>query len=425
MPKKVAEKSALEVKRLKHGGGAGNTVHAVGGVDGLVLQITSNNAKSWLLRAMVNGRRRHIGLGGYPDVTLASARERAREMRDLIWKGIDPVEQRNAERDAIATEQRRRLTFSAAMERYLEFKLKEFANPKHRKQWRSTLNRYALPELGSIPVADITLHDVLRTLEPIWEDRTETASRLRARIEQVITWATVAGFRKGENPARWKGNLDAVLPKPSRVKQTANHPALAVVDAPHWFADLKKRVGNSARALEFAAITAARSGEVRGAVWPEIDFEGCLWIIPASRMKAGREHRVPLTNHAMELLENLPRFEGVDVVFASPTGKQLSDMSLSKCMKSLSANRDGGYLDQRLGRAAVPHGLRSTFRDWAAERGFPRDMAEIALAHSVGSEVERAYRRTDMLERRRAMLGHWHWFLMGQNDQKVVKLEVG
>lgn len=425
MPKKVAEKSAIEVSRLRHRGGAGITYHAVGGVDGLVLQISKTGARSWVLRYTSDGKRRHMGLGPYPDVPLKSARERAREARDLLWRGIDPLDQRLAEKTARLIERRRKMTFAEAMDRFLAVKLKEFDNPKHRQQWPATLHKYALPQIGDMPVSDITLQDILRTLQPIWESKTETASRLRGRIEQILTWATVNGYRKGDNPARWKGNLDAALPKPGRLKKSENQPALSLKDAPDWFSDLKKRTGNSARALEFVAMTGARSGEVRGATWDEIDLDARLWIIPAARMKAGREHRVPLTDEAVALLNDLPRFQGVNYVFASPTGKQLSDMSLGKCMKSLSANREGGYLDARTGRVAVPHGLRSTFRDWAAERGYPRDMAEIALAHTVGSEVERAYRRSDMLDRRRQMIADWQRFLKGEADQKVVTLEAG
>ncbi len=425
MPKIMAEKSAAEVRRLRHDGRKGNVIHAVGGVSGLVLQITENGAKSWILRYRINGKRRHLGLGSYPSVTLAMARDRAREQRDLIWRGVDPLDQRNAERVALATERKRALSFASAMERFLENKLKEFGNDKHRKQWRATLDKYAVPVIGEIPVAEITLQDIQRVLEPIWTEKTETATRLRGRIEKVLDWATVAGYRKGDNPARWAGNLEAVLPKPSKITKVAHHPALSLADAPEWFAEVRSREGSATRALEFVALTATRSGEVRGAVWNEIDLDARLWVIPASRMKAGSEHRVPLTDQAVELLAALPRMQGVDYVFPSARGGMLTNMALSACMKRVNEAKDGGYLDAASKRPAVPHGLRSTFRDWTAERGYPRDMAEIALAHTVGSEVERAYRRSDMLERRRAMMGEWQRFLMGKFDQKVVKLEVG
>jgi integrase len=419
MPKKAKELSALEVKRLEHSGNRGNITFSVGGVDGLILQITPTGARSWLLRCQVGAKRRHIGLGGYPDVSLAQARERARESRDLIWQGIDPVEQRKANRAALAAAQQRGLSFADAMERFLIGKLQEFSNPKHQKQWRATLDAYAIPPLGNMLVSDIGVADIQRTLEPIWTTKTETATRLRGRIEAVLAWATVAGHRTGDNPARWKGNLDAVLPKPGKIASVTHHPALQLKDAASWFADVKSRTGFATRALEFAAMTAGRSGEVRGATWSEIDLEKRLWVIPASRMKAGNEHRTPLTDAAVDLLRNMDRLEGSEFVFPAARGGELSDAALSACMKRIHAAHGTGYLDERSGRPAVPHGLRSTFRDWVSERTeYPRDMAEIALAHTVGSEVERAYRRGDMVEKRRAMMAEWGGFLDGYGVKK-------
>jgi len=376
------------------------------------LQVTPTGARSWLLRVTIKGKRRQIGLGSYPDVTLAQARERARGVKDMIWQGIDPLAEK------------RRLTFAQAMEKTLEARTAEFRNEKHKKQWRSTLDTYAMPMLGNMAVSDIDVSDVLRVLEPIWTTKTETASRLRGRIEAVLSWATVGGHRTGDNPARWRGNLDAVLPKPGKVAKVKHNPALSLADAADWFTDLRKRDGMATRALEFVALTAARSGEVRGATWAEIDLDAGVWIIPAERMKAGKEHRVPLTQEAVALLKALPRMKGSDYVFPAARGGALSDMALSACMKRINEARDGGYLDPRSGRPAVPHGLRSTFRDWAAERTeFERDMAEIALAHNVGSTVERAYRRGDMIEKRRQMMAAWARFLKGEAGAKVVKME--
>jgi integrase len=313
------------------------------------------------------------------------------------------------------------------VDRCLATKLAEFENAKHAKQWRATLDAHAVPALGEMLVADITVQDIQRALAPIWPNLTETATRLRGRIEAVLTWATVAGHRAGDNPARWRGNLDALLPKPGKVAKAGNHPAVALDDAARWFAALRQRDGMAARALTFAALTATRSGEVRGATWDEIDLDKALWTIPPSRMKAGREHRVPLVPEAVALLQAVPRFQGAAVVFASVRGGQLSDMSLSAVMRRMQeaevAAKRPGFLDPRSGRPAVPHGLRSTFRDWAAERTeWPREMAELALAHVVGSEVERAYRRSDMVERRRAMMAAWCRFLHGQAVPKVVDL---
>lgn len=415
MPKKAAELSAKEVRDLRHPGHGLNVTFPVGGVSGLLMQITPTDARSWVLRTMVGSKRREIGLGGFPDVTLAQARERAREAKDAIRQGIDPVEQRRVARAALVALHARGLTFEKAMEAYLEVKLAEFDNDKHRKQWRQSLDAYAVPVLGQMKVADINVHDIAGALEPIWQTKTETASRLRGRIEAVLAWATVKGHREGDNPARWKGNLDAILPKPAKVAKQEHHPALALSDADAWFKDLRDRDGIATRALEFLALTAARSGEVRGAIWSEIDFGAGLWTIPAERMKAGREHRVPLTAEAMALLGSLPRMQGGDLVFPAARGGALSDMALSACMKRINEARDGGYLDPRSGRPAVPHGIRSTFRDWAAERTeYPSEMAEISLAHTVGGAVERAYRRGDQMEKRRAMMADWAGFLQGE-----------
>jgi len=415
MPKKARELTALEVRRLSHPNPKTGQKHRypVGGVNGLYLVCAPNGPRSWLWRYSIRGRRKSLGLGPYPDVPLATARDRAREMADLVWRGTDPKDDRSNQV----------MSFSGAMEALLKIKLQEFDNEKHRKQWRATLDTYAVPFIGDLSVAEITVADVLRVLNPIWQSKTETASRLRGRMEMVLAWATVNGHREGDNPARWRGNLDATLPKPSRVTKTANHPALSLADAPNWFADVQSRDGTATRALEFLAMTAARSGEVRGATWTEIDLEADLWIIPAERMKARKEHRVPLTVECKELLQKLPRLLNSPYVFPAARGGMLSDAALSVAMKRINASNPDSYLDRVSARAAVPHGLRSTFRDWAAERGYPRDMAEIALAHSVGSEVERAYRRSDLLARRRAMMTSWGAFLRGEEGAAVIKLD--
>jgi integrase len=428
MPRKAKELSAVDIKRLSHPQTSSRPVtYAAGGVAGLLVQVTPNNGKTWLLRTTVAGQRREMGLGGYPDVTLAQARDKAREARDAIERGVDPIEQRKAARAALVAARKRGLTFNEAVNRFLAAKLAEFRNAKHAAQWRSTLDAYAAPALGDMLVSDIGVTDVQRALEPIWASKTETASRLRGRIEAVLAWATVAGHRTGDNPARWRNNLDAVLPKPGKVASSDNQSAVPLDDAARWFAALRQRDGMSALALEFAALTACRSGEVRGATWAEIDLDRALWVVPAARMKAGREHRVPLTAEAVALLKTLPRMEGSDYVFPAVRGGMLSDMSLSAVMRRMHASdvAEGGkgFIDRVSGRPAVPHGLRSTFRDWAAERtDYPREMAELALAHTVGSDVERAYRRGDMLEKRRAMQAAWCRFLRGEAAPKVVEL---
>lgn len=382
-----------------------------GGGLGLLLRVEPTGSKRWVQRLTIGGRRREIGLGAPPVVSLAMAREAALANARSAREGLDPIEERRRRRET--------LTFAQAVERYLAAKLDEFRNEKHKAQWRSTLDSYAGPVLGVLPVSQIAVADVLRVLEPIWLAKTETASRLRGRIEAVLSWATVAGHRTGDNPARWKGNLSELLPKPGRVARSGNHPALALSDAPQWLAEVAQRPGAASLALRFAALTGARSGEVRGALWSEIDLEARIWTVPAERMKAGRDHRVPLTAPAVAILDaarGLPAGRE-QFVFPAPGGGALSDMALSATMRrvhaaAIAAGRRG-YLDARSGRPAVPHGLRSTFRDWAAEHGYERDMAEIALAHTVGSEVERAYRRSDMLERRRAMMAAWADLLIG------------
>ena len=415
MPRKARELSAIEVKRLRHPGHGRNAMVAVGGVGGLHLQISPAGARSWVLRVMVGEKRRHVGLGAYPEVPLAAARERAREARDMVRRGIDPVEHRKASAAALVAAQRQRLTFAEASRRFLAARAAEFSSEKHRRQWEATLAAYARPVLGDMPVADVAVGDVLRVLEPIWATKTETATRVRGRIEAVLSWAAVSGHRQAENPARWRGNLDALLPKPGRVAKAVNQPALTLADAAPWFADVRGRSGVATRALEFAALTVARSGEVRGAAWAEMDLDAGLWIVPAARMKARMEHRVALSDAAVALLRELPRFAGSAFVFPAARGGSLSDAALSACMKRVHEARPGGYRDCRSGRLAVPHGIRSTFRDWAAERThWPREMAELALAHAVGSEVERAYRRGDMLEKRRAMMADWAAFLFGE-----------
>lgn len=262
-------------------------------------------------------------------MTLGQACDRAREARELIWQGVDPVEHRKANKAALLTAQRRGLSFDAAMERFLEGKLQEFDNEKHRKQWRATLDKYAVPTLGKMLIADIDVADIKRTLEPIWTTKTETASRLRGRIEAVMAWATVAGHRSGDNPARWKGNLDAILPKPSKLAKVVHHPALPMDAAASWFSDVQGRDEFATRALEFMAMVAAGSGEVRGAVWSEMDLDKAVWMIPSERMKARAEHRIPLTKEAIDLLRGLDRMAGSEFVFPAPRGGELSDAALS------------------------------------------------------------------------------------------------
>jgi integrase len=390
MPKKAKELKALEVQRITAPG-----FHAVGGVAGLHLQVLPTGARSWLLRIVIGGKRRDMGLGGYPDVPLALAREKAREAREKVDKGIDPIGERRALQSALRAASGAEITFEKAAQQFIDAKSAEWKNAKHRAQWGATLETYAYPTIGKMQVRDVALPHIVKILEPIWTTKTETATRLRGRLESVLDWAAVRGYRDKDNPARWKGHLDKILAKPGKVAKVEHHAALPIDAVPGFLADLRQRHGMAAKALEFLVLTACRSGEVRGARWAEIDLEATVWVVPADRMKAAREHRVPLSEPALALLRALPRLEGSDLVFWAPRGGVLSDMTLTAVIR-------------RMELEAVPHGFRSTFRDWVSERtNYPRDVAEMALAHAIGDKVEAAYRRGDLFEKRRRMMAEW------------------
>lgn len=394
MPKIAKELSALQVSRLADPGH-----HAVGGVTGLYLYITPTGARSWVLRTLIAGKRRHMGLGAFPSVTLAMAREKARAARSEVEAGVDPIAARLEVVSKLKAEKRNAVTFESAAKAYIDAHGDSWKNSKHRAQWSSTLETYAFPVIGSLQTAHVTQSHVLAVLEPIWKTKNETAARLRGRIEAVLDWATVRGYREGENPARWKGRLDKLLPAPAKIQKTVHRKALPIDAVPQFMRDLRDKEGVTARALEFVVLTAARSGEVRGATWGEIDLDAAVWVVPGDRMKAGREHRVPLCTQAVELLKKMPRFVGNEHVFPSPRGKALSDMALLTIMRRMKVN-------------AVPHGFRSTFRDWVGERtDYPRELAEQALAHALVNKVEAAYRRGDALEKRRTMMQEWGNFL--------------
>ncbi|TPK05693.1 DUF4102 domain-containing protein [Mesorhizobium sp. B2-5-9] len=422
MPKIAKELSALAVKNLKHPGTStpGNAIFAVGGVAGLMLQTTPGGGRSWLLRTMANGKRREIGLGGH-DVSLGEARERARTIKGEIRVGVDPVKAKRDRRKAAEAAAKRHLLFRDAVDKFLADTLAEFRNEKHRKQWRSTLDNYAAPVIGNLAVSEVTKHHMVDILKPIWTTKTETATRLRQRCERVLDWAKAHGHREGDNPAAWKGNLASMLSKPSKVATVENHPAVQLKDAPTWFAALRKRDGNGARALEFLTLTAARSGEVRGMEWPEIDSDAKLWTVPAVRMKMKKPHTVALSDDALAILTAMKEAAtDSKYVFPAIRGGMLSDMTLSATMKRMHESEVEagriGWLDKHSNRPAVPHGLRSTFSDWAGELSdYSRDMREFALAHAINSDVEAAYRRETMIEKRRAMMSDWAAFLRGGN----------
>lgn len=395
MPKLAQPLKPLQVGRLTDVG-----LHRVGTVSGLGLQVTPSGARSWVLRIVIGSKRREIGLGSYPAVTLEAARDKARVLREAVREGRDPVEDKRAARSALKASQATARTFRQCAEAYVKAHEAGWKNAKHGQQWKNTLETYAYPVMGDLLVRDVQKGHVLEALRPIWTEKTETASRLRSRIELVLSYAMQAGYRpEGPNPARWRGGLDEILPAPGRVAKVEHHRALPIDSMGAFMGRLRAAEGNGARALEFAILTAARSGEVRGATWAEIDREAKTWTIPAARMKAGKEHRVPLSAAALAVLDRADRLAGTDLVFPAPRGGTMSDMTLTAVLR-------------RLEVPAVPHGFRSTFRDWAAERtAYPGDMAELALAHAIESKVEAAYRRGDMFEKRRRMMTDWAAFI--------------
>lgn len=408
MPKKAKELSALAVSKLKTDGR-----YAVGGVDGLHLRVVGGS-RAWVLRIAVGSRvdsdgrtsvhRRDVGLGSYPEVSLAEARDRARELRKQVRDGVDPVLKRQAVKVQSALATAKAKTFEECADAYIDANRAGWKNEKHAQQWQNTLATYVHPKFGHLPVASIDTGMVLDVLQQsvgsagqtLWLNKTETASRLRGRIESILDWATFRGYRQGNNPARWKGHLEHELPARNKVQKVEHHAALPYAEIAAFMAELRLKEGVSARALEFAILTAARSGEVRGAKWSEIDLDARIWTIPGERMKAGKEHRVPLVNEVVTLLKALPREDGVNYVFLAPKGGQLSDMALTSVLRRMGRN------------GLTQHGFRSTFRDWAGETTtYPREVCEHALAHRLADGVEAAYQRGDLLAKRAGLMSDW------------------
>ncbi len=376
---------------------------AFGDGGGLYLQVRGPENRSWLFRYKLHGRARLMGLGALSEVSLAEAREAAVAARKLVRQGVDPIDQRQAKR-AEATARAGLNTFAEVADAYMAAHAAGWRNPKHRQQWRNTLDTYAKPVLGSLSVAAIGTAEVTRVLEPIWREKPETASRLRGRIESVLDYAKTHGWRSGENPARWKGHLDNVLPARGKIAKVQHHPALPWREMGAFMAALEQQDGIGALALRFTILTAARTGEVIGARWSEIDMSASAWTVPRERMKAGREHRVPLSDGAMAVLRGAARLrvgsEPDAFVFpGTGFGKPLSNMAMSMTLR-------------RMGRGDLTvHGFRSTFRDWCAEMtGYSREIAEAALAHTLGDKVEAAYRRGDLMEKRRRLMADWAAF---------------
>jgi integrase len=365
--------------------GAGRHVDGLG----LELHVKATGSRSWVLRYQIGGRRREAGLGRWPDVSLARAREKAAELRAMLGDGLDPLE---------ARERRKVLTFKAAAEALIDAKRPGWKNAKHAAQWPATLAAYAYPTLGDRDVRHIETGDVLAVLRPVWTVKPETASRLRQRIEATLDYAAALKARTGDNPARWRGHLDKLLPAPSKVRTVEHHAALDWRQAPAFWRELAERDGTAARALAFVMLTAARSGEVRLATWGEIDPEAAVWTVPGARMKAGKEHRVPLVPAALALLGEPGAAD--ELVFpGAKAGRPLSDMSLGAVLK-------------RMGRGETVHGLRSTYRVWAGEAtSHPREVIEAALAHRLKDRAEAAYARGDLFAKRRRLMEDWSAFL--------------
>ena len=390
--------TALQVSKLNKPG-----LYGDGG--GLTLQITSGGVKSWLLRYMIAGKAYGMGLGPTHTVSLAEARQKALSARKLIIDGINPLAVKKQDQVAAALANAKMMTFDQCAAAYILAHRAGWKNAKHVDQWTNTLNTYASPVFGHLPVADIDTGLVVKCLSPIWEAKTETASRLRGRIESVLGWATTSGYRAGENPARWKGHLDNLLATISKTSRTKHHPSLPWQHIGAFMSALRARDGASARAIEFAILTACRSGEVRGARWTEFDIESKVWTIPAERLKAKRQHEVPLSDSALALLKSMP-VDG-DFVFAGTKAQQLSDMSLTAVIRRMNSGEQPIWIDTN-GEGITVHGFRSSFRMWAAETtNYPREVAEHALAHQLPNAVERAYQRGSLFTKRAALMSDW------------------
>lgn len=395
----IEKLTALKVARLSNPGR-----YADG--KGLYLQITKALVKSWIFRYERDGKERYMGLGATHTVGLAEARELAREARVCLTQGKDPLEVRNALIVANKAEQLSNLDFDRCAAEYIKSHQDAWKNEKHKKQWETSLSTYVSPHIGRLYVRRIDTPLVLKVLQPIWKTKTETASRIRERMERVLSWAARQGYREGDNPARWHGHLEELLPKPAKLKKVKHHPALPYREAGAFLAQLRLQKGIGARALELTILTASRTGEVLGAKWDEIDFKAKIWIVPPERMKNGKEHRVPLVDAAVELLKKLRGLHSVLVFPGAREDTTLSSMSMLTVLRRM--NRQD----------LTVHGFRSTFRDWAAEMTqYPKELAEISLAHTVGNAVENAYRRSDLFERRRALMQDWAaWCAVDQPD---------
>jgi len=399
MPKIANALTAIEVKRLSKPG-----FHAVGTVPGLVLSITTKGSKSWVYRVSYAGDRRKMGLGGYPSVTLSGAIDKARQISDEINSGIDPIAVKRTKKSQMIAEHAKAKTFKECAEMFLA--TRTFTNKKHGKQWESTLKTYAYPHIGSMLIGDIGIANIKAVLDPIWKDKTETASRVQGRIKKIIDFAIVSGYRDKANPAVWDGFLDSIYQSPKKLKNVEHMDSMPYSNTHEFLLALRKHKAISAKALEFLILTVVRSDSIRSATWKQVDLESKVWTVPKAFTKTKKgDHTVPLSTHAINLLENLPTIEGTDLIFPSVTLKKMSDNTISKLMRDMRANRE--FKDE-----AVPHGFRSTFRVWCLEKTtYSSELAELSMMHIVGDSVYKAYQRSDGLERRRDIMQDWSNFI--------------
>jgi integrase len=413
MPKIVTPLSDLQVRRITRVGW-----HAVGGVAGLLLQVRkpekvgSQMPRSWILRVKVGDQRQPIGLGSYPQVSLAIAREQAAKLSIEAKQGVNLKAKKTAQRSALIAAAAKNKTFQECAAAYMDSHSSDYTNEKHRKQWPATLFTYAFPIIGKMLVSDIAMRDVLNVLEQetvvdkktkgkLWYVKTETAKRLLGRIKTVLDYATVNEYRSGANPAQWTGFLSTQLPSPKKIQKKEHHPSVPYQQIGDFISKLRSNPSLSAKALELLILTAVRSGSVRNAEWTEIDFDNSLWVIPPEHTKSRKEHRVPLQPQAIKLLKSLNRSSGSILIFPNRTNKALSDMALNQLMRGM---RKRGELTGE----GVPHGFRSTFRNWAAEQtAYPDEIRKAASGHTVGDSVKEAYQRTDLLDKRRNLMNEW------------------
>jgi integrase len=401
MAQRPGKLSAVTVSNVKKPG-----VYADGG--NLYLQVSKSGAKSWLFRFMMHGKAREMGLGSLHTIALAKAREKATDCRRLLDAGVDPIEAKKSQQTAARLAAAKGTTFEACAKAYIEAHKAGWKQERHAKQWDQALSKHAYPLIGKLPIQAVDTNLILKVLEPIWQEKTETAKRLRGRIECILDWAKVREYRQGENPARWRGHLENLLARPSKLIKVEHFAALPYAKVNGFLQSLDKQAGLAAQALKLVIFTASRSTEVLGMTWDEIDFENKVWTIPAERMKGGKEHRVPLTASAIKILENQKSDaeynsdEPSPYVFPSPKGdKALSNVVMLALLKRMKR------------RDITVHGFRSSFRDWAAEQtDFPREVAEAALAHAIESKVEAAYRRSDLFDKRRLLMEEWAAYCM-------------